>query len=120
MVNALDPRAALQYAKKYFDGLSNSGYVSPALRKDMMKYIFLVDFVETLYPFLTEKDYQHIDMATRKLFDKGGCLFDYTVDCTNELTLGSPVYMGTNGLRRAQHRPILRISQDEQLRGGSR
>lgn len=118
MNELLDEKVALGYADKYLTALSKTGFVSGVTTRKTLAYLFLVDFVETLYEFLDETDYRIIGKALTKLFTGGGCLLPYPVFCDGRAKLGSPSYMGGGVLRRSEGDDALRISQDFILRGG--
>ena len=100
MIKLVEKEHALEYACKYFDELTRSGYVNGCTMLRMEAYMFIVDFIETLYPFIGENEYKIIGMAMTKLFSKDSCLFPYPVFCINKNKLGLPYFMGGNALRR--------------------
>ena len=118
MIKLIDKGRALNYAGGYFDELTRSGYVKSCATRRMAAYLFIVDFVETLYPFIGEDEYQTIEKATLNLFGKDNCLFPYSVFCVNKNKLGLPYYMGANSIRRHMgSEETLKRLEVEKLRG---
>lgn len=118
MVRLIEKEHALEYACKYFDELARTGYVKGCTMHRMTAYMFIVDFIETLYPFIGESEYKTIGMAMTNLFGKDSCLFPYPVFCINKNKLGLPYYMGGNTLRRQMGSgEMLKRLEVEKLRG---
>ncbi len=115
MERLIDAKKANGYVKNYFSYLTETGYVSPGITKRFLLYFFLIDFVETLYPYFTEKDYQEIEKLMLSLFGSGGCLLPYPVFCANGVA-GMPYYMGSVKLRSTEQTSILRTTEDDNLR----
>lgn len=90
----IDERKALGVTTKYFDILKNTGYIKPAMMQRYFLYMFLLDFVDYTHGFFTDKDYDAVDNALRKLFADGGCLLPYSLTCVDKVKLGRNEYMG--------------------------
>ena len=83
--------------------------------RKLLVYTFLIDFVEYMHPFITEKDYALIDNMLGKLFAGGNCLLPYPVFCTRRATLGKPEYLTLQPVRITED-SIERITEDEYIR----
>ena len=116
MVEVLDGDKVLGYLSGYFEMLANAGSVSPATSMDFVRYLFLVDFVDTMYGFLTEADYTEIEALLSELFSKGHCLLSYPVFCSRRISIGK-AKLDTGNLRITEDVSELRITEDEKLRG---
>lgn len=90
----IDEGRALDTTTKYFDILKNTGYIKPAMMQRYFLYMFLLDFVDYTHGFFTDKDYDAVDNALRKLFADGGCLLPYSLTCVDKVKLGRNEYMG--------------------------
>ena len=94
MLQVIDEGKALETTVKYFDILKSTGYIKPGMMQRYFLYMFLLDFVDYTHNFFTEKDYDAVDNALRKLFAGGGCLLPYSVFCVDKVILGRNEYMG--------------------------
>lgn len=102
MLQTFDEGTALDISKRYFNLLSQTGYVRHYNVLRFLMYSFLLDFVDYTHGFFSEEDYNQVDRALRILFADGGCLMPYPVFCTNKATLGLNEYMGTMRTRRTE------------------
>lgn len=114
MLLAVDKNNALGVLKKYFSALSNFGYVKHTIVRRYLLWLFLVDFVEQVYLYLTNEDYNKINKALICLFSSGSCLMPYMTDRAN-VTFGEPIYMGRMTLR-ATEDGMWRATEDGRLR----
>ena len=116
MTNLLESNKALSVLNSLFDELGKSGYVSANTTMRYLRYTFIIDFIDTLYPFLTEEDYYMLQRVIVSLFSAGDCLLPYnTVLCSNKLHIGYPYYMGIRRLRSDEEKTP-RMTQDIELR----
>ena len=77
----------LSLIDNYYLVLEKTGYIKQGTLERLLMYEFLVDFVNDVAFFITDKDYAMIDELLRKLFTNGGCLMPYPVFCTNRVEL---------------------------------
>lgn len=115
MVEVLEHKEVLGYIQKYFDYLEHSGYVREKVTDSYMLYLFLVDFVDLFYLYLTDADYAEIEKLLVEQFSAGYCLLPYPRFCSKCVTVGDPVKTGTH-LRRSETEG-LRKTENENLRG---
>ncbi len=94
MAELVSKTKAEGYLARYYELLKKTGYCKPSMVRKLILYTFLVDFVEEMHAFISEKDYFVIERAMSKLFVNGGCLLPYPVFCVRRATLGSADYMG--------------------------
>jgi len=102
MLQTFDERTALDISKRYFNLLSQTGYVRHYNVLRFLMYVFLLDFVDYTHGFFSEEDYNQVDRALRILFADGGCLMPYPVFCTNKAVIGRNEYMGNMRIRRTE------------------
>lgn len=112
MLSIVNKSKALPIVARYYNKASVSGYVPHVSVKRMMAYMFLISFIEIMYPYIDDDDsYRLFDRAFVKLFTDGGCLFPYQAIHANYLQLvdavGKAHYMGNS---------ILRITTDGVMR----
>lgn len=117
MIEILEHKTAAKYIEKYFDVLTKTGYLKSGTTKDYLRYLFLVDFIDTLYPFLTEMDYDIMGNVLRNIFSHGDCLLSYPLFCTRRNVIGKPYYTGKAIVRITETDKVLRITEDLNLRG---
>lgn len=115
MVGIVNSASAFAYIDKYFDTVQKLGYVKKSIPNRLLAYSFIVNFVDTLYYFLTEEDYNNIEDAMLNIFSGASCLLPYNDFCTQKIKLGKPygkvVFRGTEGTIRN-----LRSTEDVNLR----
>lgn len=76
--------------------LSSMGYVRGKYVRKLNVYMFLIDLVEYMNPYITEADYKKIEKALACLFTDGGCLLKYPVfDANRTALLNNPTVKGT-------------------------
>ena len=113
-MNALfNENTALRTLSGYFSVLENVGYVKHKTVSKFVMYLFLLDFVDYAFNYLTEDDYELIIRAMKRLFTNGGCLLPYPLFCTNRLTVGKDEYMGRLRVRITQNN-IDRVTEDSE------
>lgn len=117
MVEVLDSDKVLGYLSGYFERLAKAGSVPPTTSMDFVRYLFLVDFVDTMYGFMTEADYAEVETLLSELFSKGHCLLSYPVFCSRRISIGKAELSDTGNLRITEDVSELRITEDENLRG---
>lgn len=117
MVEVLEHKKALGYLNKYFDQLAKFGYAKKGTTSRYLLYLFLVDFVDTLYRFFSEEDYCKVEEVLTGLFSGGDCLLSYPLFCSARAKLGKPQYMGSGSFRVTQSGNSPRITEDDNLRG---
>lgn len=117
MVEVLEHKKAIGYLKNYFDQLAKFGYVKKGTTSRYMLYLFLVDFVDSLYRFFTEEDYCNVEKALSALFSGGDCLLSYPAFCSARAKLGKPQYTGAGSIRITETGNHPRTTEDDNLRG---
>lgn len=119
MVKLIREDKVLPIVSNYLNILKNTGYVSPEITRKMLVYLFIMNFVNTVYYFLDEKEYAIIGRALVKLFTDGGCLFPYATFDENrqklKFTLGKATYMGIARIK-STNNTKLRISESGTLK----
>lgn len=116
MLNVINKSKAMPIVKRYYTKATVTGYVAHPLVKRMMAYMFLIDFIETLYPYFEDDGtYRLIDMAMVKIFTDGGCIFPYEATHANYLQIGKAHYMGNSSLRITTDN-IMRETENDYLR----
>ena len=120
MIQVVDQKNVLKVLEDYFGTLSLTGYVRHDNIPRLLVYLFLADFVEFTYDFLTKEDYETLSKVLRRQFVNGGCLFPYPLFCVNRATLGKSHYIGNVRLRTTEGRVyttrIKRVTEDNDLR----
>ena len=99
MLVAIEKDRAAKLLKEYFSYLSTTGYVRQTIKGRYLFWLFILYFVENVYPLLTENDYSVINNALIKLFSSGGCLLSYQFLPRTDVTVGSSLYMGSFSIR---------------------
>lgn len=90
MAQVINEKRALASLDRYFGILSERGYVKNSTVSRFLLYLFLIDFTECVFPFLTDEDYQKIRNLLARIFSGGDCLLPYPYGCDKELKLGMP------------------------------
>jgi len=112
MLQVFDEKTALDISRRYFNLLSQTGYVRHDSVLRFLMYTFLLDFVDYTHMFFSEEDYNQVDKALRLLFAGGGCLMPYPVFCTNSATLGRNEYMGKVKIRKTENDAVDKDGND--------
>ena len=99
MLTVLNKTNVLIYLSNYFKLLKLVGYVKPSTTDRFLLFAFLVDFIDSLYPFMSIEDYQTIERVIHKVFNAGDCLLTRPVLCTEGFTVAMPLYVGALNLR---------------------
>ncbi|MBQ3949111.1 MAG: hypothetical protein II661_01430 [Bacteroidales bacterium] len=94
MLETLNDKRILERVQSYFEILKKTGYVKPGTTSRYLLYIFLYDFVDVLYDFMTGDDYAKINKILRSLFGEGNCLFPYNSTLAPCAHMGKPHYEG--------------------------
>ena len=120
MLAVTNKKIALGQILKYYDTLEQTGYVKHDISRRFLIYLFLIDFLDWTYDFITDKDYNVINNALNVLFSTGNCLLPYMVFCANRAQIGKAKvgrahYMGLTHFRITEN-SILRITQDNRNR----
>ena len=120
MINVIEPKKALEYTNRYFSMLSNTGYVKLPVVKRILLYLWTVDFVQTLYYFMSEKDYKKIEKLMNKVFSFGCCLLPYEAFYAGKTQVGRGVigrayHMGVFNQRHTEDSDPRR-TEDDKLR----
>lgn len=117
MHNLFDAHIAVKHLDSYFAVLSEVGYVKKSIIKRYMMYMFLIDFVDSVYPYLSEEDYKTIYTFMNEIFSGSSCLIPYPVFCYRKMAVGKPTYMGAPSLRKTDLENKLRsIIDSKELR----
>lgn len=115
MVEVLEHKEATRYLQKYYDFLENTGYVKEKVTDSYLLYLFLVDFVDMLYMYMSDEDYSEIEQLLVEQFSAGYCLLPYPRFCSQCVTVGDPLMTHVH-LRRSET-DGLRQTEDNKLRG---
>ena len=104
----------------YYQMLSGMGHVNYAQKQNMLIYLFLVDFVESVYDYFTDEDYALMIKALKRIFTNGGCLMPYSVFKQGRLfvgnvTHGAAHYIGDVHLRASENIKV-RLAQNYNIR----
>lgn len=94
MVEMVNDKKVLERVSSYFEMLRNTGYVKAGTTSKYLLYIFLFDFVDTLYDYITEEDYEKINLLLRSIFSSGDCLLPYRTSDVNAAKIVTPHYHG--------------------------
>ena len=119
MLESINDKRVLERINAYFEMLRKTGYIKPGTTSRYMLYVFLFDFVDTLYDYLTEDDYTAINKVLRGIFGEGNCLLPYSRFLDIKAKVGVPHYEGyaTQRVTETQSGDKERYSeQDYQLR----
>lgn len=98
---AIKETKALGLLDGYFNLLSEAGYARRGNVNKFLVYMFLLDFVDVMYPFLTDGDYNKIDALLRKLMNGNSCLLPYDLYCKYKTHTEYPInriFEGLEGL----------------------
>ena len=112
MLEILDHKKAAAHAYNLLERLTYSGYVGRGTMKRFLRYFFLIDMIDFFYPYITDRDYDHIINVLQKTFGAGDCLLPYPMFCSNRAMMGMPAYMGTAKSRITEVNSQLRITED--------
>lgn len=113
MISIIEKEKALPIVSNYFSLLSRTGYVKHDTVRRYLLYLFLIDFTEWVYPFITNEDYFTIDKALIQIFSGGGCLLPYQTIFTNRAKVGK-AYVGV--AHYTGHTTVIRRTEDGELR----
>jgi len=106
-----------KFIDNYLGRLSETGYVSEGTSRKMLLYFFLLDFADTLFPFITEADYDKINKVLSCVFNGKNCLFPYPAIAPEyRTTVGLPVYMASVLLRATEINKDPRKTELDSLR----
>lgn len=117
MVEVLEHKRVLKYIDRYFNTLSSVGYLSAGKRKQYLRYMFLVDFMDSFYDFFTEADYKELEYLLTYMFSGGDCLLSYPVFCGRCAVMGKPNYSDTGLTRATEINHNLRLTESKEHRG---
>ena len=116
MVEVLEHGNVLGCLAGYYRRLSATGYVRRGTSAAFMRYLFLADFVDTMYHYFTDEDYAEIDRLLYATFTEGDCLLPYPSSCGRRVVVGDASPLGGN-LRITETPSELRVTENENLRG---
>ena len=121
MIATLNHKVAFEHLNRYFSMLKSTGYVKHDIVLRFLIYLFFIDFVDNVYDFITEEDYNVINRALSVLFSSGNCLLPYTVFCANralmgKATIGRAHYMGIFNVRVTEVDGTKRITENATFR----
>lgn len=114
MIEIINSKSAVNYLENYYNALKRMGYVKKPVMYRYLAYAFLVDYVDTLYYFLSEKDYCKIEEAMLSIFRNADCLLTYSNFCLQKAKIGNPYASVT--LRGIETRANLRATETNNLR----
>lgn len=80
-------KKALGFLEGYFDNLAVTGYVGEGTLNRFMIYLFLTDFVETLYDYMTESDATKVMELLHCLFKSDDCLLAFDISTSGPSTV---------------------------------
>lgn len=110
MEEVLEHKKALDYIKGYYDVLSKEGYVKKNTERMFLRYLFLIDFVDTVYYYLTDEDYKVIEDCLHNWFSNGECLLPYPLFCHRCTTVGMTTVFDYDGIRVMNTEKKIRIT----------
>jgi len=99
MYLALEENRVLERIEAYFEMLKKMGYVKHGTTSKYMLYVFLYDFVETVYDFMTEEDYETVSNVLRGIFSGSDCLLPYQ-DFDEARSKAKIPHLGISNIRR--------------------
>jgi hypothetical protein len=94
MLETINDKRVLERITSYFEMLRKTGYIKPGTTSRYLLYVFLFDFVDTLYDFMTEEDYIKINNLLRSIFGDGNCLLPYRRYIDSKAKVGVPHHTG--------------------------
>ena len=115
MWDFIDSKRVLSILDGYIEQLTANGYVKKSDTVKLMVYLFIVDFLNKLYMFVTDDDYAKLQYLLDNMFD-GGCLMPYQKFCNIRATVGKPYYMGGSLTFRIDDDSNTRITDSGSLR----
>ena len=100
---------------RYFDRLSLHGTVGEGTVRSYLQYLFIEDFVELFFAYITDADYAKISRLLQTMFSGGNCLLSYPVFCDRRTKVVSGFH---NRIipRITEDAAALRITENEKLR----
>ncbi len=115
MVEVLDYKVVLDYMSRYFDRLTAHGYVGEGTAKSYLRYLFIADFVDMFYVYITDADYAQISRLLHTMFSNGNCLLSYPMFCDRRTKVMSG-FRERMIPRITEDAAALRITENEKLR----
>lgn len=76
----------------YFGILKKTGYVRDSTVFRFLLYLFLYDFVDTVYDYMTVEDYDLVNSVLSGIFSGGGCLLPYETFGNCRIKVGNNKY----------------------------
>lgn len=109
---------ALSTIENYFTALTETGHVTEGVSRKLLLYMFLLDFMDTLFVYCTEADYDKINRVLSCIFNGRNCLLPYKLFYRYRTTtkIGLPVYMSTVKFRATEVDEETRTTENEQVR----
>ena len=99
MLRLIDNKKALLTIGKYFSHLSAMGYVRGKYVRKLVAYMFLIDMIEYMSVYISEKDYKDIEKMLSCIFTNGGCLLSYPVFYARRTELmNTPAVLGERNI----------------------
>lgn len=86
--------------------LQKFGGIKNKTLKTLIRYIFLINFIDQFGYTIPDSDYMIIDDFARKILTNCGCLIQFPIQCTDGIKTPMSVRMTSN----------LRVSEDNVLR----
>lgn len=112
-----NPKNTVSILDKYYNLLTQTGYVKRATVMRLLLYLFLLDFVDVLHYYFDEKDYEQVNCLLVKLFTGAGCLLPYHVFRKFNTKVGMPGDQSSmSGPRVTEKNRDVRISEDGTIR----
>ena len=88
MAYVINENKAVAMLDRYFSALAETGYVKSSTLCRFLLYLFLIDFTDCVYPYMTEEDYAKVRRLLSHIFSGGDCLLPYPMDCDKSAVLG--------------------------------
>jgi len=94
MLNVLNSGKVLGTLENYFDMLTKTGYMKGPVTCRFLLYLFLYDFADTMYDYLSDEDYEKINKLLNATFSGAGCLLPYHNTVHDGIKVGTQRYEG--------------------------
>lgn len=96
MAQVISENNGITLLDRYFSTLEETGYLSNGTTCRFLLYLFLLQFTDAVFTFMTEKDYIQVRSLLEEIFSGGDCLLPYPIACQYRSVLGSnyPIYRG--------------------------
>lgn len=117
MIELFNNNILLGYVDDYYNRLSRVGYVKDKTTLNYVLYLFLVDFVDTMYVYISEDDYKKLEKAISKIFFEHDCLLSYKTFSSVRAKIAGPYYMGNGNMRIDESDNVPKSGEMKEIRG---